>query len=413
MNRKVRLDGKEITAEVKGDLLILDGKEHRVRSADLERKRKENTFKIIVTIVVILLLGSIVFLFLQHVLGGEEQGDPYLELDGTNEMDLKIDPSFPASSLFVEGGDPVFVDLQDHVEYDAHDGLDIFQVTDNITGSTSLNIVWTGDAVDLRLKGISVMEVRVDSSARYRLDQISFLVVDQDHMIKEQRDMTLSTSLVSTTRTDMSTYEVRFDRVELGAVRSMQLEESSRNRLCWISLVFPDGIPEGEHAVSVSYGPEYYHESTNMDILIGGVVGFLTIVVAGLALMDMMREFPVLVVVTEDDELVLYGDEKELARLNYDLSKVMISRMREEEAGSRKEESPERFRVGKEEKKKMKEEMEELPGKPGKIMIQQCPECGSSELYYESGFITGYVYHCKRCDYIGSFIIENELDLEE
>jgi RNA polymerase subunit RPABC4/transcription elongation factor Spt4 len=35
-----------------------------------------------------------------------------------------------------------------------------------------------------------------------------------------------------------------------------------------------------------------------------------------------------------------------------------------------------------------------------------CPICGSAKLYYEVGGKIGFVYHCKNCDYIGSFIVE-------
>ncbi|MEM2899610.1 MAG: hypothetical protein QXT63_02355 [Thermoplasmata archaeon] len=42
-----------------------------------------------------------------------------------------------------------------------------------------------------------------------------------------------------------------------------------------------------------------------------------------------------------------------------------------------------------------------------------CPECGSNELYYEAGLITGYKYHCKKCDYIGSFVIEKKIENEK
>lgn len=38
-----------------------------------------------------------------------------------------------------------------------------------------------------------------------------------------------------------------------------------------------------------------------------------------------------------------------------------------------------------------------------------CPQCGSSDIYYEAGMITGQKYHCKRCGYIGSLILEKEL----
>lgn len=44
-----------------------------------------------------------------------------------------------------------------------------------------------------------------------------------------------------------------------------------------------------------------------------------------------------------------------------------------------------------------------------KITTFVCPSCGGRSLYYESGYLTGQVYHCKDCDYIGSFVIERDL----
>ncbi len=47
----------------------------------------------------------------------------------------------------------------------------------------------------------------------------------------------------------------------------------------------------------------------------------------------------------------------------------------------------------------------------GRVLL--CPECGSADLYYEAGLTTGYKYHCKRCNYIGAFVVEKEVeDLE-
>jgi len=42
--------------------------------------------------------------------------------------------------------------------------------------------------------------------------------------------------------------------------------------------------------------------------------------------------------------------------------------------------------------------------------VLTCPQCGSSDLYYEAALITGYKYHCKKCGYIGAFVIEKDLD---
>jgi hypothetical protein len=30
------------------------------------------------------------------------------------------------------------------------------------------------------------------------------------------------------------------------------------------------------------------------------------------------------------------------------------------------------------------------------VKVLTCPDCGSSDLYYETGLITGYKYHCKK-----------------
>ncbi len=46
----------------------------------------------------------------------------------------------------------------------------------------------------------------------------------------------------------------------------------------------------------------------------------------------------------------------------------------------------------------------------GKILF--CPDCGSTEIYYEIGGITG-TYHCHKCDYIGPFVIEDEFEDSE
>jgi hypothetical protein len=44
------------------------------------------------------------------------------------------------------------------------------------------------------------------------------------------------------------------------------------------------------------------------------------------------------------------------------------------------------------------------------LKVLVCPQCGSADLYYEAGLLTGYKYHCKRCDYIGPLVIEKDLD---
>lgn len=48
-----------------------------------------------------------------------------------------------------------------------------------------------------------------------------------------------------------------------------------------------------------------------------------------------------------------------------------------------------------------------------KRTVLRCPQCGSLDLYYENGLVTGYIYHCKNCDYIGSLVFEEDIDEDE
>ncbi|MGA8664055.1 MAG: hypothetical protein WB809_03170 [Thermoplasmata archaeon] len=38
--------------------------------------------------------------------------------------------------------------------------------------------------------------------------------------------------------------------------------------------------------------------------------------------------------------------------------------------------------------------------------IKVCPQCGSSRIVQEAGSITGAVYHCLACQYIGALVLE-------
>jgi predicted RNA-binding Zn-ribbon protein involved in translation (DUF1610 family) len=38
--------------------------------------------------------------------------------------------------------------------------------------------------------------------------------------------------------------------------------------------------------------------------------------------------------------------------------------------------------------------------------ILRCPMCGSTQVQLSAGSITGQVYHCLACQYVGSLILE-------
>jgi transposase-like protein len=52
-------------------------------------------------------------------------------------------------------------------------------------------------------------------------------------------------------------------------------------------------------------------------------------------------------------------------------------------------------------------------GNMAKHSVLKCPICDSADLYYENAMITGVVYHCKKCDYVGSFVVEKDYDEDD
>jgi hypothetical protein len=44
--------------------------------------------------------------------------------------------------------------------------------------------------------------------------------------------------------------------------------------------------------------------------------------------------------------------------------------------------------------------------RPARKTVKICPMCQSDRLQFEAGLITGQVYHCLNCDYIGSLVLE-------
>ena len=47
--------------------------------------------------------------------------------------------------------------------------------------------------------------------------------------------------------------------------------------------------------------------------------------------------------------------------------------------------------------------------KRGKTVLL-CPKCGSVRVTLIAGSIIGQVYHCAKCDYVGSLVFETEVN---
>jgi predicted RNA-binding Zn-ribbon protein involved in translation (DUF1610 family) len=52
--------------------------------------------------------------------------------------------------------------------------------------------------------------------------------------------------------------------------------------------------------------------------------------------------------------------------------------------------------------------MRRRPRKGKRILV--CPQCQSSQIVQEAGSITGAVYHCNHCQYIGALVLEIYVD---
>ncbi len=48
-----------------------------------------------------------------------------------------------------------------------------------------------------------------------------------------------------------------------------------------------------------------------------------------------------------------------------------------------------------------------------KTWVATCPDCGSADVVYEAGMMLGQKYRCLNCGYIGSFVLEKEIEVSE
>ncbi len=51
--------------------------------------------------------------------------------------------------------------------------------------------------------------------------------------------------------------------------------------------------------------------------------------------------------------------------------------------------------------------MRRRPRKGKTVLL--CPKCGSSRIVLIAGSIVGQVYHCPKCDYLGSLVFETDM----
>ncbi|MBN1390567.1 MAG: hypothetical protein JXA22_08000 [Candidatus Thermoplasmatota archaeon] len=406
------MDGKHVDLAVTRERVLLEGNELDVKAVSLMKKRKHPTFNIIIFMLGVILAGVLLYAALSTVFGSGEEGRPYRELDDTNTISYRRTLTQDPSPLFMVSSSIPDTDLSGSVEWRS-EGWDIISTIGEVSGETSLMIMWSGNADDLLTRHISSLLIEIDSEFPYKLETVDLVKLGEDRTIQEKVSFIDGSGALSI-RTGRSTQNIELDDLRLGQARNIQSGEVSSRKGCLIGISFPQGVSSGEIRVRISFGPNYYHETTNMGVIVGGVTVAITIIALVMVYIRSSRETVALVLDAGDREYVLNGEYNDLSGAYMKISKITIPKMKGESQGEHLRPGMNKGidLVDDDEAKAIGKELKSIPGGSGKMIVHQCPECFGTELYYESGFMTGYKYHCKNCDYVGSFVIEKQVDFD-
>ncbi len=413
------VDGKKVEVELKEDDLRRDGRSYSPRNATLEERRVKPMSSIVLNLIVIVMIGIVALFGMSQLLGliSEDDSTPFADYNGETARSQKVDGL--DDRVFVYASDPASDgkwDLSSSVEYDRSGLMDRVTVDLNTSGSILLHILWYGDMPEMERRYISSINVEFSFDRNYNLEDLRLVTLTDEGRIDRKVDIALSGSEKGT-RTGESTISLDLSKEEVESCLRTQ-SGVDRDRLATLVVIRVDG-PLRDEALDfdLQWGPEYYHENNPEFLILVVVFSALTIPTMFVFYFGLSKKYPVLVVDHDNGELVISGPEEELSGLHYRLAKVLIRSMPSDRENQDNNEPAGVFKgkeiFGKEGASQIRKEQDDRLIGRKRIIVQECPDCGSNELYYEGGFISGHVYHCKKCDYIGSFVIEREVDLRE
>ncbi len=411
------LDGEGNSVDLERGSLVMGEKRIRLVSGSLSMRRKAPVYKIMIWAILIILGGVIIFSALSMLFFGEGETDPYVELGDHTEIVHRPSAGYDTTALYLMDGNGTYSDLGPSVIFETGDGQDLVSIPKDLAGPLTMGIYFYGDVEFLLDRSIHTIRVEMTSDDQYALKGIALVVLDDASMIRERKDLS-GTMIDQRQRTGPGIYDINLDDQFLQQARIIQKRELSLRKGCIIIFEFPDGISEGDISLELQWGPDHFHRTSREEIALGVFIGVLTFGMVSVIVIDLGRSKTILVVNDGETEHVLTGDEEELRSLHYEISKITIRKMKEKEkketvsmkgAGITRGDSL----LDKKDLREVRSDLKRSVVINERVIAQLCPECGYDELYYEGGLMTGHVYHCKRCDYVGSFIIEKELDLTD
>ena len=414
-----KLDGKEVEIDLKGDHLKIDGRSYSPRNATLEQRRVKPMSSIVLNLMVIVAIGIAALFGMSQLLGliSDDDSTPFADYNEETAISQKVDGL--DDRVFIYASDPAGSgkwDLGGSIEYDRSGLMDRITVDLNVSGPILLHILWYGDMPEMERRYISSIDVVFSSDRDYSLEDLRLVTLTDEGRIDREVDIPLSGSEMRT-RTGKSTISLAISNEDVESCLRIQAGVD-RDRLATLVVIRIDG-PMSDEALDLDlqWGPDYYRENNPGFLILVVVVSALTIPTMFVFYFGISKRYSVLVVDHDEGELVISGDEEELSGLHYRLAKVLIRSMPSDRGLKDDREPAGMFKgkeiFGREEASQIRKEQDDRLIGRKRIIVQECPDCGSNELYYEGGFISGHVYHCKKCDYIGSFVIEREVDLRE
>ncbi len=409
------LDGGEVKLTLSRKNVLLNDKKMDVKTVSIGKKREKSTFQIIIYLLAIIAAGVIVYASLSALISGDDESSPYLDLEYGTVVPFKEGGMETGQYISATDGNGLVHNLGgSNADFDDN-GENVISVENDIPGSTVFRFSFYGSAMEIRSRDISLLRITFESNVNYTLKSARFITTASSDEILNSFSVKIPEKYQNEQKIGRTVFNIELDPMEFFAARELQEGSLSAERGMLISIELSDGMPVGEYVVNAEWGPDYHHETTT----IGLAIGAFSLALCAIALLFVYRKIskydPCLILDTDEREYILYGKSDNISELYLAVSRITIPKMKG--AYERKKDRPGMTKgvdlMDEDEAKQIGKELKNRPGGSDRMIVHQCPECLGTELYYETGFLTGYKYHCKNCDYVGSFVIEKQVNFDQ